>query len=116
METYVSWVQLSVTALLLALVVGTILKTGSRTREYVDAELRKMKEAMAATETNNKLEYLTKETHDLKCENQGYKLEKHVTKSLDPIFAILRTLEKKIDALDGRTHFLKNGNNRGVES
>ena len=113
MEQYVSWIQLSVTGLLLAFVLGITLKSGSRVKEYTDSEIRKMREEMRKNDTDNRTVYLTEKYHDTICDNQSYRLKEHVTKSLDPIFAILKTLEKKIDALDGRTHFLKNGNHNG---
>ena len=118
MTSYISWIQLTVTALLIG-GVFTGLKSGlKRTQDsiekYVDKEIGRMTDNVKLAHTRidestteRRTEYLTETKHSLICINKMHELKDHMTVSLNSVFEAIRALEKKIDQLDGRTGFLK---------
>lgn len=118
MGEYTSWIQLTITAALLGLVFAAIKIGLKRTIEtiekYVDKEIFRMgKDVEIAhsriddANTERRAEYLLESRHTLICSNKMHELKEHVTGSLNAVFDAIRALEKKIDKLDGRTHFLQ---------
>ena len=129
MDEYTSWIQLTITAILLGVIFSSLKSSQKKTQDdiqkhvddaqsdidkNIERETATMKESIkiaharidesTAERRNN---YLTKEFHGMLCENRMHELKEHVTFNMNAIFEAIRALDKKIDKLDGRTGFLK---------
>ena len=118
MTSYISWIQLTVTAVLIGGVFAGLKSGLKRTQDsiekYVDKEIGRMTDNVKLAHTRidestmeRRTEYLTETKHSLLCINKMHELKDHMTVSLNSVFDAIRALEKKIDQLDGRTGFLK---------
>lgn len=118
MTSYISWIQLTVTAVLIGGVFAGLKNGLKQTQDsiekYVEREIRRMDDDLKMAHTRiddanaeRRTEYLLESKHTLICSNRMHELKEHVTDSMNAVFDAIRAIDKKIDQLDGRTGFLK---------